>query len=106
MDEAQSVICKNKLDELKNANEPFINLTDQVKDTATTAEERVVNASICHGVLQEIIEIVSVRNGFVTAPLQDVLEDVQNVAETSEFIAVLNSPAPFDEDTSHNELAE
>ena len=77
LDEAQSVMCENKLDELKNANEPFINLTDEVEDTVTTAEERVVNASTCHGVKQEISQIASVHNGFLTAPLQEVLENVQ-----------------------------
>ena len=33
-------------------------------------------------------------------------QNVQNVVETSEFIAVLNSPAPFDKFPSRSEFAE
>ena len=106
LDETQIVICQNNLDELKNANEPFINLTDRVKGTETKAEEHVVNPSTCQVVMQEISEIASVHNGFLTAPLQEVLQGMQNVVETSEFIAVLNSTGPFDEDPLRSELAE
>ena len=51
---AQNIICQNKLGELKNANEPFINFTDQVEGTGTTEDERVANSSTWEGVMQEI----------------------------------------------------
>ena len=83
-----------------------MNLTDPVVGTETTAEEHAVNASTCQGFMQEISEISSVHNGLLTAPLEEVHQDVQNTVENSEFIAVLNSLAPFDEDLSRNELEE
>ena len=64
LDEAQSVMSQNKLDELNNANEAFINLTDQIEGIGTTVEEQVVNASTCQRVMKEISEIASIFNRF------------------------------------------
>ena len=62
-------MCQNELDELKNVDQPFINSIAQEEGTENTAGERVVFASTFQVVMQEISEIASVYNGFLTTIL-------------------------------------
>ena len=50
--------------------------------------------------------IAESENSVWNAPVQEILQEAQGIAEISEFIGTMNSPASFDADPSRSELAE
>ena len=97
--------CEAILNELQDSEEHFIDLTNLSED-ASHEKEAVVDDVTCKSVISELQTIATNKNLVENNPLHDVLKEIDVIQQVSELMAVLNSPAPFGDDSSRNQLAD
>ena len=84
--------------------EPFLYLTDA--DSTQVSCKNVVSNDTSADIFNDMQIIVTSESSVCIAPVQEILQDAQDIVEISDFIATINSPASFDTDSSRNELSE
>ena len=104
LDEEKAQKCESIFKELQNSEDPFIDLTNMNED-ADNEREAVVDFTTCRTVMGELNRIAADNNSVNSDPLHDVLQQVDGIVQVAEFMAIMNSSAPFDEDPSRSQLA-
>ena len=103
LSENRCIEATELLSQLDHMDEPLMQLTSQ--PLVELNRNQVIDENTCRSILRDLQDVAADSDRVADAALQEALQEVRDLCEIYGLMAVVNSPALFDDDPSRSEIA-